>query len=106
MLHMEGRPKVGIRELRQNLSVHLRKVKAGESLEVTERGRPVALLTPLPERMSLRERLIAEGKMTPGKGNLADLDLPPKVDLEISLSEALQEQRQDRDLLGGEGDRS
>ena len=30
------RKQVGVRELRQNLSVHLRKVRAGETLEVTE----------------------------------------------------------------------
>jgi prevent-host-death family protein len=32
--------RVGVRELRQNLSVYLRRVARGESLEVTERGRP------------------------------------------------------------------
>lgn len=32
---------VGVRELRQNLSVYLRKVQAGESLAVTKRGREV-----------------------------------------------------------------
>ncbi|HXI18655.1 MAG TPA: type II toxin-antitoxin system prevent-host-death family antitoxin [Chloroflexota bacterium] len=39
---------VGVRELRQNLSVYLRRVEAGETLRVTDRGRPVALLGPLP----------------------------------------------------------
>ena len=34
--------RVGVRELRQNLSVYLRRVGAGQTLEVTERGRPVA----------------------------------------------------------------
>lgn len=96
MCYMEGRPKVGIRELRQNLSVHIRKVKAGESLEVTERGEPVALLTPLPERMSLRDRLIAEGKLRPGRGNWEDLGPPLKLDSEFSISDALQEQRGER----------
>ena len=42
-----GRSRVGVRELRQNLSVNLRRVKDGESLEVTEQGRPVARLIPL-----------------------------------------------------------
>ena len=63
MLHMSDR--VGIRELRQNLSVYLRRVEAGETLEVTERGKPVALLTPLPGRQSILDRLIAEGR--PGR---------------------------------------
>ncbi len=37
---------VGVRELRQNLSRYLRRVKAGEPLAVTERGRVVARLVP------------------------------------------------------------
>ena len=37
---------VGVRELRQNLSRYLDRVKAGEELEVTERGRLVARLVP------------------------------------------------------------
>jgi prevent-host-death family protein len=41
--HMD---KVGVRELRQNLSRYLTRVKAGESLIVTERGAEVAVLTP------------------------------------------------------------
>lgn len=35
-----------MRELRQNLSKYLERVKAGEALVVTERGREVARLTP------------------------------------------------------------
>ena len=46
--------RVGIRELRQNLSVYLRRVQQGESLEVTERGRPVAVLGPLSAASSTR----------------------------------------------------
>jgi prevent-host-death family protein len=38
---------VGVRELRQNLSVYLRRVKAGERLVVTEHNVPVADLVPL-----------------------------------------------------------
>jgi prevent-host-death family protein len=37
---------VGVRELRQNLSKYLDRVKAGEDLIVTERGRAVARLVP------------------------------------------------------------
>ncbi|HMU26848.1 MAG TPA: type II toxin-antitoxin system prevent-host-death family antitoxin [Solirubrobacterales bacterium] len=44
-------PKVGVRELRQNLSRHLQRVKAGESLEVTEHGRVVARLSPAGENL-------------------------------------------------------
>jgi prevent-host-death family protein len=41
---------VGIRELRQRMSELLRRVAAGETIEVTNRGRPVALLTPHPRQ--------------------------------------------------------
>jgi prevent-host-death family protein len=37
---------VGVRELRQNLSRYLERVRAGENLTVTERGRVVARLVP------------------------------------------------------------
>lgn len=40
--------KVGVRELRQNLSKYLHRVKKGEALTVTERGREVARVVPLP----------------------------------------------------------
>ncbi len=40
--------RVGVRELRQNLSVYLDRVKAGETLEVTEHGHPVGSLGPQP----------------------------------------------------------
>jgi prevent-host-death family protein len=70
---MADRARVGIRELRQNLSVYVRRVKAGETLEVTEQNQPVALLAPLPkEPMSARDRLIAEGRLIPGKGDLME----------------------------------
>jgi len=91
--------RVGVRELRQNLSVYLRRIEAGETLEVTEHGHPVARLTPLPpQRMSVLDRLIAEGKAFPGKGgNLADLGPPPDIGPGPTLSEILQQMRDEDD---------
>jgi prevent-host-death family protein len=63
-----GRPpeRVGARELRQNLSAYLSRAEAGETLEVTEHGRPVARLGPAPTaETSVLDRLIAEGRATP-----------------------------------------
>jgi prevent-host-death family protein len=90
--------RVGVRELRQNLSRWLRRVERGESFEVTERGTPVALLTPLPSEGGVMARLVAEGRIARvGKGNLADLGPPPpRREGEISISEALQELREDK----------
>jgi prevent-host-death family protein len=90
--------RVGVRELRQNLSVYLRRVEAGETLEVTEHGHPVARLTPLPpQRTSVLDRLIAEGKAFPGKGgNLADWE-PIDIGPGPTLSEVLQQMRDEDD---------
>ena len=67
--------RVGVRELRQNLSVYLRRVGEGETLEVTEHGRPVARLTPLPRGTATLDQLIAEGRATPATMRIEDL--PP-----------------------------
>jgi prevent-host-death family protein len=88
--------RVGVRELRQNLSVYLRRVKAGQSLEVTEHGRPVARLEPLVPENDPIARLEARGlTVRRGRGNLADLPPPLKRELERPLSEILDEIRED-----------
>jgi prevent-host-death family protein len=66
---------VGIRELRQRASELLRRVEAGETIEVTDRGRPVAVLAPLPEAEPL-ERLRAAGEVLSATGTLNDLPNP------------------------------
>jgi prevent-host-death family protein len=76
----DGPAQVGVRELRQNLSVYLDRVKAGETLEVTERGNPVAILAPRREHRSVLEQLRAEGKIRPATGSIRDLPPPIKVD--------------------------
>jgi prevent-host-death family protein len=43
---VEHMDRAGIRELRQHLSRYVERVKAGASIEVTERGRAVARLVP------------------------------------------------------------
>lgn len=68
---------VGVRELRQNLSVYLVRVQAGEALRVTDRGRVVALLSPLPANATPMDALVAGGRATAGTGNLTDLGPPP-----------------------------
>jgi prevent-host-death family protein len=90
--------RVGIRELRQNLSVYLERVKAGETLQVTEHGRPVAVLGPLRDGVDVLERLRAEGRITPARGSLDDLPPPIKVDdpdISRRIREALDETRAD-----------
>ena len=86
---------VGVRELRQNLSVYLRRVQAGEALEVTDRGRPVAMLVPLHRPSTRVERLVASGRAVPSDGDLADLGAPSGRVSE-RLSEALAADREER----------
>lgn len=88
-------PQVGIRELRQNLSIYLRRVARGERLELTDRGRPVALLVPIRPDMSPIERLVAEGRATMPVGDLLDLPLP-KGEPDLEVLEALDEERAER----------
>jgi prevent-host-death family protein len=74
----EGTPsRVGVRELRQNLSIYLDRVKDGESLEVTERGQVVARLSPSGGGSSTYEQMVADGRISSGKGGLAELGPPP-----------------------------
>jgi prevent-host-death family protein len=70
--------RVGIRELRQRASELLRLVEQGETIEVTDRGRPVALLTPLPEGSAL-ERMRAAGEIESASGDINDLPPPLKL---------------------------
>jgi prevent-host-death family protein len=72
---------VGIRELRQRASELLRLVERGETVEITDRGRPVALLTPLPGGSPL-EQLRAAGELQLATASLAELPppLPPTID--------------------------
>jgi prevent-host-death family protein len=86
--------RVGVRELRQNLSKYLRRVEAGETLEVTERGRPVARLVPAFES-GLLAKLAREGRLVQApRGDLAALGKPPPGG--ASISEALESLREDK----------
>ena len=66
---------IGVRELRQRASELLRRVEQGETIEVTDRGRPVAILSPPPDGNPLA-RLRALGDVEPAKGDLDDLPEP------------------------------
>lgn len=75
------RPRVGVRELRQHFSVYLRRVVAGERLDVTDRGCVVAMLIPIPPAATLVERLVAEGRAIPATRNGASFDTAPPVNV-------------------------
>jgi len=86
---------VGVRELRQNLSVYLRRVAAGESLRVTERGQTIAALMPLRDDESPMDRLVKQGRLIPPKGDLLALG-SPRGRVSNRVSKALEELREER----------
>jgi prevent-host-death family protein len=89
------RARVGVRDLRQNLSVYLRRVERGETLDVTERGRLVARLTPAPvERMPALDRLVAEGRAVPAERDLLEHE-PIELGPGPSLSDVLRRMREE-----------
>jgi prevent-host-death family protein len=86
---------VGVAQLRQNLSVYLRRVSKGERLVVTDRNRPVAELGPPPSTGPDLDRLIAEGRVSPPRR--AGLPEPLKLAGDPdALNRALDEIRGDR----------
>jgi prevent-host-death family protein len=85
---------VGIRELRQRASELLRRVEAGESIEITDRGRPVAVLAPLPD--DALARLRAAGDLQASEGALSELPEPLAVPTGAELpSQVLARLRRD-----------
>jgi prevent-host-death family protein len=84
--------RIGVRELRQHASRYLARVATGETIEVTDRGRPVALLVPTPKD-HWRE-LVASGKVivASAEGDVTD-DAP--LDYGIDASGRLAAMRAD-----------
>ena len=66
---------IGVRELRQQASRYLREVERGDAIEVTDRGRPVARLVPIP-RSSRVDALLATGELSPSAGDPLELGAP------------------------------
>jgi prevent-host-death family protein len=93
---MTNRERVAAGEIRRNLRVYLDRVKAGEVLEVTQRGELVALLMPVPERQSVIQRLVAEGRATAPTLPRATMGPPLRLKLERPMSEILDELKEDR----------
>ena len=51
---------VGTRELKTNLSKYLRRVKAGETIIVTEHGKEIGQITPVAQSLEQRMKALAE----------------------------------------------
>ena len=88
---------MGVRELRQSLSVYLRRVvEGGQTFQVTDRGRAVAILAPLPAGSTSIERLIAAGRAAAPRGDLRELGPPRAGRASRRVSRALGELRTER----------
>ncbi len=90
-----GEITVGVRELRQNLSVYLEQVAAGAVFRVTDRGRPVAMLVPLSAPATTAQRLVVSGRASAPVGDLLALGRPAGH-TKKPLSGALHDVREDR----------
>ena len=86
--------RVGIRELRQNASAVLRRVVAGETVEVTDRGRAVARIVPIHEASRL-EQLQAEGRASGATGDVLDVKPMSRTRGKPLLSKILDDMRAD-----------
>jgi prevent-host-death family protein len=56
--------RIPVRELNQNTSAVLARVRHGQTLEVTVGGVPVARIVPISGSQSVLDRIVAEGRAT------------------------------------------
>jgi prevent-host-death family protein len=87
--------RVGIRELRDNLTTLMRRVRNGETLEVTHDGAPVALISPFSQNTV--DRLIVSGLASPPRRRFDVTRIKSRaVTGPMTASDALEQDRSDR----------
>jgi prevent-host-death family protein len=85
---------IGIRALKQNASKVVARAKAGESITITEHGRPVARLVPIGR--SRIDEMVEAGVATAPEGHFRDLPQPAlRTKGQPSASETLEQMRHD-----------
>lgn len=86
---------VGIRELKAHLSRHLKRVRAGSRLIVTERGRAVARISPVETRAEVgwAHALVAEGQAQWAGGKPTGAPRPVAVARGHDIASAILEDR-------------
>jgi prevent-host-death family protein len=95
MFYSELVATVGIRELNQQTSQILDRVRAGETIEITDRGVPVAEIRPVGREQSALARLVAEGRLTPAAIDPSVLHVLPKEALDgVSVADWLAADRE------------
>ncbi len=91
--------RIGVRELRQNASRYLAQVKAGHTVEVSERGTLVALLVPPDRGQSVRARLVAAGRLIPASSPTGRLRSSQPVQVAVgepTNQQLLEAEREER----------
>jgi prevent-host-death family protein len=86
---------VGIRDLKAHLSRHLKRVRSGVRLMVTERGRSIATISPVEERAEVdwAHRLVADGRAHWSGGKPVGRRRPVRVGGRKTVSDAVLEDR-------------
>jgi prevent-host-death family protein len=88
---------VGLKTLKNKLSEYVRLAAAGDTVVITDRGRPVAEIRPPPPKSeSIIERGVREGWITPAKKPFAPLP-PGKPVLGLTLEKLMEDLDRDRE---------
>lgn len=87
-----SRSEVGIRDLKNGLSRYIERVRAGEEVIVTDRGRPVARLTAVDEATDRLAELVAAGVVRP-PSRRARHRPGPRIAAKGPVSDLVDEQR-------------
>jgi prevent-host-death family protein len=85
----------GIRELKARLSAYLRRVKAGETLVITERGKPIGRIVPISQTMQDQLELLVQAGLVAWNGQKLSRIAPvAQAKEDSSVAELLLENRE------------
>lgn len=82
--------RVGIRELKSRLSHYLSLIKAGQTVEITARGKPIGRIVPMSTWLEVMEKL---GLLRGSRGKLASRAAVARVHGTKTVTELLVEER-------------
>ena len=92
--------RVGTRELKTNLSKYLRRVKAGETIIVTERGKEIGQIMPVAQSLEERMKALAEAGFLEWNGQKPEVHNPTIINSSGKLvSDLIIEDRDAADYL-------
>jgi prevent-host-death family protein len=86
---------VGVRELKSQLSEYLRRVKAGETVIITERGRAIGRIVPEPETLEEKMQRLIDAGLAEWTGERPEPFEPVALDRDdILISDLILEMRE------------